>query len=129
MKTRIVLGLAGAGMTAWGAWLALGVPQLFELGAWFVAGPVIHDALLAPVVAALGFVLRGPLKVGAVLSGALVLISVPLLWQDGVPSNPGLHDANYWARLGVSLGVVWVFVLVFFLVRKVVKKRRAAAAK
>jgi hypothetical protein len=118
MKTRILLGVIGIGMAAWGAWLALDVPQIFELGAWFVAGPVLHDLVLAPVIAGLGYIFRGPAKVGAVVSGVLILLSVPLLWQDGVPTNPGLHDADYVGGLALALGVVWVLVLAVALVRK-----------
>jgi hypothetical protein len=117
VKTRLLLGVVGIAMAAWGAWLALGVPQLFEVGAWFVAGPILHDAVLAPVVGLLGFVFKGPAKAGAVISGVLVLISVPLLWQENVPTNPGLHDADYLVRLAISIAVVWLLVLVTFLVR------------
>nr|WP_225954561.1 hypothetical protein [Kibdelosporangium phytohabitans] len=94
-----------------GALLAWEVPQIVEFGAWFLAGPVLHDLVLAPVVGLLGLVLKGPVKTGAVVSGILVLIAVPLLWQPQVPVNPGLHDRNYWLGLAVSLGVVWSFVL------------------
>jgi hypothetical protein len=118
VKTPLLLGVVGVAMAAWGAWLALQVPQIFEVGAWFVAGPVIHDAILAPVVAALGFVFKGPAKVGAVISGVLVLIAVPLLWQEGVPTNPGLHDANYVGGLAITLGVVWLLVLITAVARK-----------
>jgi hypothetical protein len=118
MRTRLLLGIIGIVMAVWGAWLALGVPQIFELGAWFVAGPILHDFLLAPIVAGFGLLLRGPAKVGAVVSGVLMLLAIPLLWQERVPTNPGLHDANYVAGLAVTLGVVWLLVLVSYLARK-----------
>ncbi|ALG06448.1 hypothetical protein [Kibdelosporangium phytohabitans] len=111
MKTRLLLGAVGVALMARGALLAWEVPQIVEFGAWFLAGPVLHDLVLAPVVGLLGLVLKGPVKTGAVVSGILVLIAVPLLWQPQVPVNPGLHDRNYWLGLAVSLGVVWSFVL------------------
>jgi hypothetical protein len=113
VKTRLLIGAAGVVMAAWGALLALDVPQIFELGAWFLAGPILHDALLAPLVGGLGLLLNGPAKAGAVVSGILVLIAIPLLWRENVPANPGLHDADYFAGLGISLGVVWLLVLAF----------------
>jgi hypothetical protein len=118
VRTRLLVGAIGVGMALWGAWLALGVPQIFEVGAWFVAGPILHDALLAPIVAVLGLAFKGPAKVGAVISGVLILIAIPLLWQENVPTNPGLHDANYLAGLAITLGVVWLLVLGTAVVRR-----------
>lgn len=124
MKTRLLIGAAGVVMAAWGALLALDVPQIFELGAWFLAGPILHDALLAPVVAGLGLLLKGAAKAGAVVSGVLVLIAVPLLWQENVPTNPGLHDASYFAGLAISLGVVWLLVLTFVVWKRLSRMMR-----
>jgi hypothetical protein len=111
VKTRLLLGAAGIAMAVWGALLAIQVPQIIEFGAWFLAGPILHDALLAPFVAAVGLVLKGPVKAGAVVSGILVLIAIPLLWQPHVPVNPGLHDRDYLLGLAISLAVVWLVVL------------------
>lgn len=118
MKTRLLLGAVGVAMAVWGALLAIQVPQIIEFGAWFLAGPILHDALLAPLVGVVGLALKGPVKAGAVVSGILVLIAVPLLWQPHVPVNPGLHDRDYWLGLAISLGVVWLVVLGFVGVRK-----------
>ncbi|SMD14367.1 hypothetical protein [Kibdelosporangium aridum] len=112
MKTRLLVGVAGLVMMAWGALLALEVPQIVEFGAWFLAGPLVHDLVLAPVVGLAGLALKGPVKAGAVVSGILVLIAVPVIWQPHVPVNPGLHDRNYWLGLAISLAVVWLLVLV-----------------
>lgn len=112
MKTRLALGVVGLVMMAWGALLAFEVPQIVEFGAWFLAGPLVHDFVLAPVVGLVGLVLKGPVKTGAVVSGILVLIAIPLIWQPQVPVNPGLHDRNYWLGLAISLGVVWLLVAV-----------------
>ncbi|ONI90612.1 hypothetical protein ALI144C_02735 [Actinosynnema sp. ALI-1.44] len=111
MKTRLLLGAAGLALMAWGASPALRVPRIVEFGAWFLAGPILHDLLLAPVVGLLGLAVKGPVKTGAVVSGILVLIAIPLLWQPRVPVNPGLHDRDYWLGLAISLGVVWAAVL------------------
>jgi hypothetical protein len=118
VKTRILIGAVGVAMAVWGALLAIQVPQIVEFGAWFLAGPILHDALLAPLVGVVGLALRGPVKAGAVISGLLVLIAVPLLWQPHVPVNPGLHDRDYLLGLAISLGVVWLVVLGFVGVKK-----------
>lgn len=118
MKTRILIGAVGVAMAVWGALLAIQVPQIVEFGAWFLAGPILHDALLAPLVGVVGLALKGPVKAGAVVSGILVLIAVPLLWQPHVPVNPGLHDGDHLLGLAISLGVVWLVVLGFVGVKK-----------
>ncbi|MCE7008813.1 hypothetical protein LWC34_39285 [Kibdelosporangium philippinense] len=124
MKTRVALGLAGLVMMAWGALLALEVPTIVEFGAWFLAGPILHDLILAPIVGLVGLVIRGPVKVGAVVSGILVLIAVPVIWQPHVPVNPGLHDRDYWLGLAISLGVVWLLVLVGIVWRRMAASPR-----
>jgi hypothetical protein len=94
--------------------------------AWFVGGPVLHDAVAAPVVGVLGVLLtryvpvawRAPIGVGAVLSGVLTLLAIPLLWRPfGVATNPGLHDRDYGLGFAIALGVVWVCVVAVGLCR------------
>lgn len=86
----------------------------------------MHDAVVAPVVGIGGLVLaralppwaRVPVATGAVLSGVLVLLTIPLVWRPyGVAVNPGLHDRNYVLGLAIALGVVWLGVAVFLGVR------------
>jgi hypothetical protein len=121
---RWVFALAGLAALAWGAWLAwdfAGRHDALQAALWFVGGPVVHDGLVAPVVGVGGLVLarvlpvawRVPVAVGAVLSGVLGLLAVPLLFRPfGVATNPGLHDANYVLGLTIALGVVWLGVAV-----------------
>ncbi|SDD30624.1 hypothetical protein [Actinokineospora iranica] len=123
MRTvRILLGLAGLAALAFGATLAadFGMASWRDTGqalAFFVGGPLAHDAVVAPLVGAIGLVIarrlppawRAPVAAGAVASGVLILLAVPLLWRPfGVPTNPGLHDRNYWLGLGIALAVVWL---------------------
>lgn len=127
---RWMFAVAGAAALAWGAWLAwefAGRPKAIQAALWFVGGPVVHDGLVAPLVGVGGLVLarvvpvawRVPVAVGAVSSGVLALLSIPLLWRPfGVATNPGLHDANYVLALSIALGVVWVGVLVAGVVRR-----------
>lgn len=127
---RTVLAVAGLAALGWGAvltWDFAGARNAWQAALWLVGGPVAHDALVAPLVGLAGLALvrfvpvpwRVPVAVGAVLSGVLALLSVPLLWHPfGVATNPGLHDANYVLRLSVALGVVWLGVVVAGLVRR-----------
>jgi hypothetical protein len=132
---RWMFAVAGVAALAWGGWLAFDFADgrdSIQAVFWFVGGPVVHDALVAPVVGIGGLVLarvlpatwRVPVAVGAVLSGVLALLSVPVLWRPfGVSTNPGLHDGNYPLRLGIALGVVWLGVLVSGAIAEVARNR------
>lgn len=125
MKLRIAFALAGLAMLTYGAVLAWDFATARASNAvnglaWFVGGPILHDAVVAPVVGVLGVLLtrfvpvawRAPIAVGAVLSGVLTVLAIPLLWRPfGVATNPGLHDRDYGTGFAVALGVVWVCVL------------------
>jgi hypothetical protein len=122
---RAVLSVLGVAALAWGGWLALefaiGARKAEQALFWFVGGPIVHDFLVAPLVAVVGLALvrfvpagwRAPIAVGAVSSAVLGLLALPLLWRPyGVAVNPGLHDRNYVLGLSIALGVVWVGVVV-----------------
>jgi hypothetical protein len=131
VKLRIAFALAGLAMLTYGAVLAWDFATARSVNAvqglaWFVGGPILHDAVAAPVVGVLGVLLtryvpvawRAPVAVGAVLSGVLTLLAIPLLWRPfGVATNPGLHDQDYGTGFALALGVVWVCVLVAGLYR------------
>jgi hypothetical protein len=103
---RLVLGAAGLGVIAWGAWLVLGLgpDQWPALGLWLAGGVFGHDALLAPLVVLLGMLLvhlvpapaRAPLTVALIVWGSITLLAVPVLGRFGaLPDNPTLMDRPY----------------------------------
>lgn len=132
MKTaRTLLVLPGLAALAWGAVLfvqfafPLG-PQGFAALGWLAGGTLVHDAVIAPLVGIIGFALsrilpapwRAPVLAGAAASAVLGLIAFPLLWREyGAPPLPGLHDGDTLGGLLVSLGVVWLVVVVAGLVQ------------
>jgi hypothetical protein len=123
---RWFLGLAGLALLGYGAVLAWEFASsrtvnAVQGAAWFVGGPLVHDGLVAPVVGLAGLGLtrvlprpwHRPVTVGVVLTGVLVLLSVPLLWRPfGTSVNPGLHDRDYGGGLAIALGVVWGVVII-----------------
>ena len=126
---RWVIGTIGVGLLGWGAVLLL--PVLFDsplsLGGWLIGGPIVHDVLLAPLVGVGGVVIarvlpepwRTPVGAGLVVSGILVVLSIPYLWRAfSGPVTPGPHDRPYPAGLLIALTVVWIAVVVVGLVSR-----------
>jgi hypothetical protein len=118
---RFLLAALGAAGAAYGLWLLadLGPGQVGGVAGWVVGGIVVHDGLLAPLVAVGGVavavrgpaVLRAPLLWVVVVLGPLTLISVPVLGRFGAkPDNPTLLDRPYW--LGYAAVVALVLLLI-----------------
>ncbi|WP_067528477.1 hypothetical protein [Nocardia uniformis] len=115
-------------LAALGIWLAaMGVTDLLDMTRtdllsivfWFVGGILVHDAVFAPLCAALGVAAHrvlparawAPVACGAVATVTLVLIAVPVLAPGGANAdNPTVRDRPY--ALGLTIAVVTVWVLV-----------------
>lgn len=136
---RILLVLPGLAALAYGIVLFLDYavpawPDSFTTVLWIGGGPIVNDAVFAPVAAVVGLLLarilpkpwRTPVQVGAMLTAVLVFVAFPLLWRTyGVPSKPGLHDGNAWLGLTWTLVVVWTAVAGAVIVRVVRVRWRA----
>ncbi len=88
---------------------------------WFVGGLLVHDLLLAPAALAVGLLvrrlfpasLRGPIAVGLIATGVLVLASVPVVLGYGRASQPGntsVLPLDYLPNLLGVIAVVWLLV-------------------
>ncbi|ATY14905.1 hypothetical protein CU254_34265 [Amycolatopsis sp. AA4] len=141
MKTaRILLALPGLAALAYGIVLFLDYaapawPDSVTTLVWIGGGPIVNDAVFAPLAGVVGLLLtrvlprpwRAPVQIGAVLTAVLGFLAFPLLWRAyGVPPKPGLHDGNTWLGLLVTLAAVWSAVLVASVVRIVRVRHRAA---
>ncbi|MGW3993889.1 hypothetical protein [Amycolatopsis sp. NPDC004772] len=126
MKTaRALLALPGLAALAWGVVLfaeyALPLrPDVFGTVGWIIGGPLLNDAVIAPLTALLGFALsrllpprwRTPVIAGTVITAALAILAFPLLWRPyGTPPMPGLHDTNPAPALAITLAAVWLTVV------------------
>jgi hypothetical protein len=131
---RALLALPGLAALAWGAVLfaeyALPLrPEVFGTVGWLVGGPILNDAVVAPLTAVLGTILarllphpwRVPVVTGTVITGVLLILAFPLLWRPyGTPPMPGLHDGNPALGLALTLAAVWLLVALTALRHRVV---------
>ncbi|MDP3891913.1 hypothetical protein [Nocardioides sp.] len=133
--TRAVTGAAGTLLAAYGIFLLLtrqDVTQIAGAVVWLVAGVLVHDAVLAPLVLAAGWVgarllprpARAPAAVGFVVIGSVTLLAVPVLGRFGARSdNPTLLDRPYGAGWLLIAGLVTAAVVGASVVRS---RHRAA---
>jgi hypothetical protein len=113
------LGALGWALMAFGAWGILArAPATAppELAAWVVGAAVVHDLMVAPVVFTVGRTVarttrglpRAAIQVGLVLTGILVLYSIPVVGGFGrLGDNPSLLPRGYGASLVALLAAVW----------------------
>ena len=115
---RWALGVAGVGAMAWGARLVLtggAATDPVAVASWLIGGLVVHDAVLAPLVVAVGWLaarvlppwLRAPVQVGTLVAGVVTLASIPLLLGRGRrPDNPSANPLDYSRNLFLVLAVI-----------------------
>lgn len=112
----IVLGIATAAYGIWGAIDNGGRTHPLELTGWVVGADLAHDLLLAPVVAAVSWLVartvpttaQHPIRWALATSGVLALIAWPFVRGYGRNASvPSLLDRNYGRGLIVYLAVVW----------------------
>lgn len=119
MRFRVLLVTIGMLAMAYALWqLAVGgvVTSPAMSGGWLVASALAHDLVLAPVVAAAGWLLsrlappvvRPVVAGGLIVGGCLVLIAVPLLLDRGGQGNASTTPLDYPRGMLVSLAVVLV---------------------
>jgi hypothetical protein len=93
-----------------------------ELARWVVGAALVHDAVLVPLVLAVGWVAHRVVPVrawpavraGLVVSGCLALVAWPFVRGYGRSAgNPSLFPRNYATGLVSALVVVWAVVAVW----------------
>ena len=134
---RILLFLPGLAALAWGAKLftdyALPVrPDVLATLTWLVGGPILHDAVVAPVAAIAGLALakviprpwRTPVMAATTATAVLAILAFPLIWRTyGTPPEPGLHDGNTPLGLALTVAAVWVVIAAVTVARRSIRRK------
>ncbi|MFD7032725.1 hypothetical protein ACFWAR_32355 [Streptomyces sp. NPDC059917] len=116
---RYLLGGIGLLLVAVGVRQVLALPDPGDVLVWLGGGLVLHDAVIAPLVLAVGLLLaagaragrwstaaRGLVRGALLTGGALVLVTLPLLLRPGAPPNPSALPLPYGRNLLIVLGAV-----------------------
>lgn len=141
LPARVLLGGLGLVLIGIGGVELLGPVRSGQapvpaVAGWLLAGPVLVDALLVPLVVLTGVLVHrvggrwaGAVAMGLVLSLFIVLVAWPFVGGFGrVADNPSLLDRNYPLGLLVVLGLLWIVVLVGSVLRRYWGRRRSAGA-
>jgi hypothetical protein len=131
------------GLLLGGAVMAYGVTGLLDaeratqprnLAAFFLGAGIVHDAVLAPVVVVIGWLIarvlppwvRAPVWFALAASGILLVFTWPLVRGWGRrAANPSLLPLDYGRNVAVGLAVIWALALAD-VVRRVVVHRRSS---
>ncbi len=106
MRTRLLIGLVGVAMGAFGAlrFLQLDLPDIVNAVLWLAAGVAIHDGVIAPLTIGVTVLATRvlPSRVRLRVTVALVVLvtvtvtAIPVLGRWGArPDNDTLLDRNY----------------------------------
>jgi hypothetical protein len=132
---RVILVGVGLVIGGYGAVLVWENPPVIivRIVVWALVGVVLHDAVFAPVCVVLGFAGRRlipakwwpPIAVAAFVSIVLVFLAIPVYGKPGMrPDNMTVLDRNYPLGLSISLGVVWMCLLVYLLTTRLLPVRQ-----
>jgi hypothetical protein len=134
---RIALAVAGVALAGFGVFrLLTQVPpsHLLVLALWLIAALIIHDALLAPSVVGVGWLLRRfvPdrgrrfLQLALIMIALVMVIAVPMIFLRGSqPAVKALLLRDYGVNLIMIISVIAVISLILYAVR--VARDRSAA--
>ncbi|WP_239476677.1 hypothetical protein [Nocardia arizonensis] len=133
---RAALVVAGVLLGVYGLTLLFDLPRadLMSVIVWFAVAILLHDAVFAPLCAALGLTARrllpatlwAPAACGAVCTVALLLVGAPVLGRGGaVADNPTVLDRDYPLGLTIAVAAVWTCVILAWLAGRA-RGRRAA---
>ncbi len=133
-----ISAVAGAALVAVGIRGMLATQELERIVNWalYAGGAIVlHDALLAPVALAVGWLLarhapaiaRPVLQSALIVSATVAVATAPVWLERGATRYPDnatiLPDASYPANLALVLGVIWLIAIAAIARRLVLASR------
>lgn len=125
-RVRLFLGAAGIALGVFGVFrLLTQIPgsDLVTLFLWLLVAVVLHDGVIAPVTAAVGWGLehvvppraRRAVVYGLTAAVGVTVIALPEIYRRGsMPEQKALLLQNYGGNLAIALGVVAAVALVAY---------------
>ncbi|MDX3245385.1 hypothetical protein [Streptomyces sp. ME18-1-4] len=116
---RALIGAGGLVLMGVGVSLLLDVRDLTDVLIWLGGAVVLHDALIAPLVLLVGLVVvrggvRGPVRGGLLVAGALTAVALPVLLRPGPRANSSVLPLDYprnWLLLLAAVATATALVL------------------
>ncbi len=133
---RIILAVAGVALAAFGIFRLVSETPLYSLvvlALWLAAALVLHDAILAPSVVGVGWLLRRFVpdrerrfvQVALIMIALVAVIAIPMIFLRGSqPAVKALLLRNYGANLILIIGVIAVVSLLLYAVRIARNRKR-----
>jgi hypothetical protein len=134
---RIVLAIAGVSLGLFGVTRLLSqIPghSLILLAIWLIAALIIHDAIVAPSVVAVGWSLRRTvpdrgrryLQAALIMGAMITVVAIPMIYlRNSQPPSKAILLQNYGANLALLLGLIGALTLVAYTVRLVRDRSRS----
>jgi hypothetical protein len=134
---RILLAIAGIALAAFGVFRLVSetaVHSLLILALWLIAALVLHDAIMAPSVVGVGWLLRRYVpdrgrrfvQLALIMSALVTVGAIPMIFLRGSqPAVKALLLRNYGANLILLLSMIAVVILILYVVQVVRDRARA----
>ncbi|MFF7048105.1 hypothetical protein ACFY94_06980 [Streptomyces griseorubiginosus] len=129
MRTlRVAVGAAGVALMGVGAFLLREAGDVPNVLVWLAGAVALHDAVVAPVVLLAGLLLvrggvRGPVRGGLLVAGALTVVALPVLLRPGRTANPSVLPLDYPRNWLIALGLVAAVTVLWAVGRRFVRAR------
>jgi len=137
---RIILAILGILVLLYGIvnlFIHIPIQTLLMVAVWLVAALIIHDAVIAPSVVGVGWLLRRLLpdrarryvQMGLIMAAAVTIIAIPMIIREGSqPPQKTLLIQNYAANLALLLGIIAGVTAAAYVVRVARDRSRPASS-
>ena len=137
---RIILAILGILVLLYGIvnlFIHIPIQTLLMVAVWLVAALIIHDAVIAPSVVGIGWLLRRFLpdrarryvQMGLIMAAAVTIIAIPMIIREGSqPPQKTLLIQNYAANLALLLGIIAGVTAAAYVVRVARDRSRPASS-